>query len=134
MKLQLFLRLVAIALVSGTALLLTGSVQAQEIDNTVWDDGPTVAVFAQPVPSLADNELQPAVTESTAVSFAAMTTVPLPMKESSASQWTPVEGWLFASLLVCIALVALYALAEAKRANRSLAARTVRVNNGAALY
>ncbi len=135
MKVQNILRVTMIMIGIGAALLLTGSVQAQEIENTVWDDGPTVAPFAQPAPTLTANDLQPSSAKSLApeMSFAGVTTSPLITEEASVSQWTPVEGWLFVSLLVCIALVALYALEEAKRANRNIEARTIRFNNGAAL-
>jgi hypothetical protein len=34
-----------------------------------------------------------------------------------------IKGWLIVGMLVCIAIVALYALSEAKRANRNLSAR-----------
>ncbi len=135
MKVQNILRVTMIMIGIGAALLLTGSVQAQEIENTAWDDGPTVAPFAQPAPTLTANDLQPSSAKSLApvMSFAGVPTSPLITEEASVSQWTPVEGCLFVSLLVCIALVALYALAEAKRANRNIEARTIRFNNGAAL-
>jgi hypothetical protein len=45
-----------------------------------------------------------------------------------------VEGWVLATFLVCIALVALCALAQSKRANRNLDARTgAHISRGIAL-
>jgi hypothetical protein len=134
MKVQNIFRMKTILIGLGAALLLAGSVHAQEIENTVWDEGSNVAPFAQTALTPTTNNLQPAPAEAPTMSLAAMTTAPLITQEASVSQWTPVEGWLFASLLVCIALVAVYALAEAKRANRNIEARAVRLNNGAALY
>lgn len=129
MKIQNTLRMKLIAIGFGAALLLAGSAHAQEIENTAWNDGPNVAPFAQQAPTATANNLQTAPPETQTLTLAAMSTTPLATQDASVTQWPPVEGWLFASLLISIALVAFYALAEAKRANRNIDARMVRVDN-----
>jgi hypothetical protein len=114
MKLENSLRLQAILIGFGAALLLANSAPAQEIENTQFDDGPIVAEFAQPSPAPAPKDISPAVTTATLV-VAEQAAVPL---------GSSVEVWSTATVLFFIALVVLYALAEAKRANRNLAART----------
>jgi len=126
MKLQNILRMQAIVIGLGATLLLASSAPAQEIVNTEFPDGPNVAAFAQPAPAATVNDSDAAVVliPSVMSPAAASIATPVPAQAAAISLWYSVQGWVIASLLLCIGLVALYALAEAKRANRNLDART----------
>jgi hypothetical protein len=135
MKLQNIFRMQAIVIGLGAALFLTTSAQAQEITNDSFDDGPNVVALAQPSATPAASDLNSPVANSTAMTASAMISTPVVEQESAASLWTPVQGWLFAAFLLCVALISLYALVEAKRANRNLNTRvSSQVTNRVALY
>jgi hypothetical protein len=133
MKLQSFFRMQAMVIGFGAALFLASSVPAQEIDNTVWDDtNATVSVPVQPAAQPIPNDAN-STTDSGAINLAAMSTSSVLARESSASQWTPTEGWMVLSLLICIALVALRAFVVARRPNPNLNSRARQVDQRAAL-
>ena len=123
MKLQNIIRMQAMVLGFAGVLLLANSAPAQEIANESFDDGPNVAPLAQPAPASVSSDLNSAAAEPQIVVSAAMISEPIVARGAGISRWTLIEGWLIVSLLVCIAMGALYALSEAKRANRNLAAR-----------
>ncbi|MGB7848464.1 MAG: hypothetical protein WBL63_22820 [Candidatus Acidiferrum sp.] len=155
MKFQSFSRTLTIAIGFGAALLFANSAPAQEIANTQFDDGPFMA-YAQPAPA---SDLSPVVaaqgTENSqfvdgpvvaefpqpiaplvprVLSSAATIVTPNVAQEAALSMRTSTEDWMISALFVCIAWIALYALSEAKRANRNLEARTgTGINNPAAL-
>jgi hypothetical protein len=105
---------------STALVLLPASVKAQEISNTEFTDGPNVTALAQPSVS------QQAVTTTMPSSQAlqaneSISSAYAPSEQASLIQVpAPSEAWVTAALLVGILLIALYALAEAKRANRVL--------------
>ncbi len=120
MKVQNIFRMQAIVIGLGAALFLTTSAQAQEITNSSFDEGPNVVAFAQPSPTTAASALNSPAANSDVMTSAAMVSTPVVAQESAVSLWTPVEGWLFVAFLISVALISLYALVEAKRANRNL--------------
>jgi hypothetical protein len=136
MKLQNIFRMQTIVISLGAALFLATSAQAQEITNTSFDEGPNVVAFAQPAPAPAASNLSSPASNSPAMTpGSAMISTPIVVQESAASLWTPVEGWLFAAFLFCTALISLYALVEAKRANRNFKTRVApQVNREVALH
>ncbi len=123
MKLQNILRMQALVIGFAGLLLLASSARAQEIVNTSFDDGPNVAPSAQPSPAPAANDLNSEAGEPQAFVPAAMLSGPVVLRGAAIVRWNLIKGWLMVGMLVCIALVALYALSEAKRANRNLTAR-----------
>jgi hypothetical protein len=131
MKLQKILRTQAIVIGLGAALFLAGSVKAQDIENTVWAESTIAAPSTQAATCATANNEDAATADIYAMNFASVDATPLATEASvttQPSQWTPSEAWLLASLLVCTALVSLYALVEAKRANRNLANRANQIN------
>lgn len=139
MKIQNIIRTQMMVMGFGAALMLAGAAQAQEIDNTVWNDTPTVAASTQPAPvppapAAAKNEEAFTATETGAITLAPANAERVVEQESSVAEWTPSENRLMASLVVVIGLVALYALAEAKRVKRIIEDReAARMNRSAAL-
>ena len=123
MKLQNFFRTNLVVLGIAAALLFPRVVTSQEIENTDWNDGPYVAAFPQPAPAPAASDLYSAAPEPMTLSSSAMVSGSVVTREMALSQWSPMQLWMLASLLVCIAIVARYALAEVRRANRNLGAR-----------
>ena len=120
MKVQNIFQKQAILIGLGATLLLASSAPAQEIVNTSFDDGPTCVAFSQPAPAPLASDLNLTSAGSETVSPAAMIATPVMTEDATVSVWSSLEVWVIASLLVCISLVSLYALAEAKRANRNL--------------
>jgi hypothetical protein len=134
MKSQINFRMFAVLIALGAALLLAGTVNAQEITNTYFDDGPNVAAFPQPTPPTTAADLDAATLNLNAVTPIAMIATPVVTPEAVISLVTPVENWMVVSLLLCIAFVAVYALLVAKRAIRILNARAnAQANRRAAL-
>jgi hypothetical protein len=118
----------------GAALLFAGSVKAQEITNTEFSDGPYVTAFAQPTQSVS-TQVTPASTpvmnENQAMNAVATISMPVvsddgTLASSEIERWAAVAGILFVGLVVILLYCAaeLNALAELKRANSSLRART----------
>lgn len=118
------------ALVLGTAALLffTATVYAQEMASTAWNDGPATAVSPQSTPSPAANPAKPATTEPVSMSPDTAVAKPVATREAAVTQWAAVEIWMLGALLTSTAIVALYALFEARRANRSFKARMTSMN------
>jgi hypothetical protein len=118
----------AIVIGLGAALLMTGAARAQEIENTNFDDGPNVTKFAQPQHS--DFVVAPATAATPAAATSTSATdVPVTTREAALSVLAPIEGWMIAFLLLCIALIATYAVSELRaisqlrQARRNLNAR-----------
>jgi xanthine/uracil/vitamin C permease (AzgA family) len=113
----------------GAALLLCGSVRAQELENTNWDDGPGAVPFvqqasAQVVTSPINSDFAPP-TATIAKSVVTQAGV--------LSQSSPVEEWVMGALLVCTALVVLYAMTETRRRTQHVDDGTGQINSGDAL-
>ena len=118
----------------GAALLLAGSVKAQDITNTEFSDGPYVVAFAQPAES-AFAQSTPATSLPVTNEFrsvqAAAVSMPVVPGDDSGVAWSATEQWVVAgTLFIALGVIMFYcaaelaALAEVKRANRSLRART----------
>lgn len=140
MKIQNIIRTSTIAVgIAAGALFLASSVRAQEIVNTEFSDGPNVASFSQPAASNAA-AAQPLSAESTAADAntavpPAMTiSTPVVSEQALVSFENSAERWLIVSLMFGGAMLAVYAVAEVRRANRemNLQARTP-LTRGAAL-
>ena len=132
MKLRNLIRLNAVVIGIAAALFFTSSVRAQEIENTTWTDTPNTVAFLQAAPQPAtQSATQPAdttATDSLAISSSAVVSKPAAAREAAVTQWAAVEIWILCSLLICIAIVALYALIEARRVNREFQARFKAMN------
>jgi hypothetical protein len=123
MKLQNIFRMQAVVIGFAGLLLLASTARAQDIANTSFDDGPNVAPFSQPSPAPTTNDLNSEAGEPQAFVPAALLSGPVVLRGAGIVRWNLIKGWLIVGMLVCIAIVALYALSEAKRANRNLSAR-----------
>jgi hypothetical protein len=123
MKFQNSIRMHAIVIGFGAALLLASSASAQEIDNPTWDGGPNTISLAQPAPAPAAGDLGSAVASSRAMTSDAAIAKSLATQETLVSQATSVQGWMVASLIICFALAALYVQAETRRRKRNRDAR-----------
>src|SRR5882672_7305696 len=117
MKLRNIFRMQAMLVAFAAVMLMGTSVAAQEIENTVWDDGSNVAPLAQPAPTklaVDTNAANSTTADAQEINAAAMIQ-PNITPDGGTSQWTSVEVWAMISSLVFIAVIMLYALAEAKR-------------------
>lgn len=121
MKIQNIIRMQAMVLGVGAALLLTSSVRAQEIENTSFNDGPNMVAIEQQVPASAATSSTVAAVDSTAT---VSPTAPMMTEEAAVSTLAPVQISLLAFLVLCIALYAAHGVVEAKRLRRNLTART----------
>jgi endonuclease V-like protein UPF0215 family len=123
MNFQRISRLKLLLMVLAATILLAGSAMAQEIENSAFDDGPNVAAFDQHA------SVQGAISRAASV-VDAHSAKPMAVGMTSATvqadlaQTPSMNAWLSASLLICIALIAVYALVEAKRAKRNLQSRS----------
>ena len=128
MKFHTILRTQWLVTSLGAALLLAAPVNAQEITNTEFDDGPYVVPFSDTVstedPAVAAST--PVMTESQALQVVAAISAPSIPDEANLMQVSAVERWItiallvIASLLAVFILVELSVLVELKRARRSL--------------
>jgi|GEM_PF-2265200 uncharacterized MAPEG superfamily protein len=131
MKLQSILRLQAITIGLAAVLFLATSAHAQEIDNTVWNDGPDTSTTAQPAtvsaPVASTNNMQS--TASTQPAQASTLQRHLTTTNASLTELTPINGWLFALLLFCLTMILLLARAEAARFKNSSLVHVAQVKN-----
>jgi amino acid transporter len=128
MKLRNIIRLKALVIGTAVTLFFITTVQAQEIENTAWNDGSDVAAFLQSAPEQATQPAASPATDSVAMSPSTATTTAVATRESAVTQWAAVEIWILCSLLVCIAIVAVYALLETRRINRIFNAQMKSMN------
>ncbi len=130
MKIQNMIRMNVLVLGAGAILFFTASVQSQEIENTAWHDGPSVSASSQPAPPPvppAANENSP-TSDTLSMTPGAPASSPMAKQNSGTSPWASVELLLLASLLGSIIIVAINSLAEARRANRKVAAHLRAIN------
>jgi predicted metal-binding membrane protein len=132
MRFQRMLRTQMIITGLGAALLLAGSVKAQEITNTEFSDGPNVTAFAQPTAAVSAQVTPPStpVMNEYQATSAAVISMPV-VSDNGTLASSALERWAAAGLLFMALVVILFycaaelnALADLKRANRSLRART----------
>lgn len=131
MTFQKMLRTQLIVTGLGAALMLASSAKAQEITNTEFNDGPYVVAFLQPVSAQATPASTPVMNQSQAITAMAAISAPVVPDEETLVATSALERWAVAGVLfialgviVFYCLAELSALAELKRANRSLRART----------
>jgi len=123
MKYQNAFKTFAVVMGFAAISILAGSARAQEIENTRWDDGPNVVPYEQPAPSGVEDTYGTAAAAVPARESSAPVVKKIAAQQASVAEWDIAENWVFSSLLVFTAVIALYALAEAKRATRNLGAR-----------
>jgi hypothetical protein len=121
MKIQNILRTQAIVIGFGAALLLSSPAPAQEIVNTQFDDGPYVTTFAQPSPTVT-TAVAPASTVADASTVSPAIAIPTPVvtDEAVVSLENSAAYGLITSALFGLALLAVFAVGEFRRANRNL--------------
>jgi hypothetical protein len=128
MKIQNIIRTSTIAVgIAAAALFLAGSVHAQEITNTEFSDGPYVASFPQPTNAVVPVPAESAAADAnTAVPPTVAISTPVVTEQAMVSFENSAARWLIVSSLFGIAMLAVYAVAEVRRANRgmNLQART----------
>ncbi|MGB9519929.1 MAG: hypothetical protein WBQ61_22105 [Candidatus Acidiferrum sp.] len=121
MKIRNILRTQAIVIGFGVALLLANSASAQEIVNTTFNDGPNVASFDQPATTnVALGTSTTLVADAKATVPAAAVSTPVMSEEAMVSLENSVDRWLIGSSLLGMAILAIYAFAVVRRANRNL--------------
>jgi hypothetical protein len=133
MKFQKMLRTQMVITGLGAVLLFAGSAKAQEITNVEFSDGPYVTAFAQPAQAVsaeASPASTPVMTGTETMQTAAAVSFPV-VPDDGAVASSEVESWIVAGLLfIALGIIMFYcaaelsALAELKRANSSLRART----------
>jgi hypothetical protein len=121
MKVRNILRTQAIVIGFGAALLLANSAPAQEIVNSTFNDGPNVASFDQPVAksvTLGTSDETTAVQGNSGAVEASVAT-PIVSNEAVTAMENSAERWLIAASLCGLLMLAVYAVAEVRRANRN---------------
>jgi hypothetical protein len=118
MKVQNIFRMQAGLIGLGALLFLASSAPAQEIVNTSFSDGPNVTTFDQPTTPAAG---QVSAAGSTAVNAnasapAVEVSAPVVAEGAVVSFEDSAERWLIASAFFGIMMLAIYALAEVRRA------------------
>ena len=137
MKLRNIFRMQAVLVAFAAVMLMGTTAAAQEIENTVWADGPNVVPFAQPAPAEVAqvttdaNTADSTTTDGLELNAAAM--IQPNITPSGTSQWTSVEVWAMISSLVFIAAIMLYSLVEAKRNNKKFNSRVNQAKSWTAL-
>jgi hypothetical protein len=121
MKFQNIFRMQAIVIGLGAALFLASPAPAQEIVNTSFNDGPNVTSFDQPTtPAAAQvTAAQSAAGKSTTSAPAVAAAAPVVKNEAVVAVENSAERWVIISSFFGILMLALYALAEIRRARKS---------------
>jgi hypothetical protein len=124
MKIQNIIRTSAFAVgIAAAALFLASSVRAQEIVNTEFSDGPNVAPFPQPANAAVTAPVSAestAADANTAVPPVVTISTPVVTEQALVSLENSAERWLIVSLMFGGAMLAVYAIAEVRRANREM--------------
>lgn len=121
MKVRNILRMQAIVIGFGAALLLASSAPAQEIVNTEFNDGPNVASFDQPTTKNVESDTS-RDSKRTEATPAAVVSTPVVSNGEMVSLEHSAERWLIAASLFGLAMLAVFAAAEVRR-YRSTGAR-----------
>ena len=131
MKFQKMLRTHMVITGLGAVLLFAGSAKAQEITNTEFSDGPYVTAFAQPAQPVSAQASPASTPGSQTMQTLAAVSMPVAPDDGGVVASSEVESWIVAGLLfIALGIIMFYcaselsALAELKRANRSLRERT----------
>jgi hypothetical protein len=123
MKMQNIIRMQAMVMGFGAALVLASAVHAQEIVNTEFNDGPNVAAFQQPADTPAVTATPAAAASSHAVTPSGAVATPVVTEAALDSFEGSARRWLVASVFFGIAMLTVYALAEIRRSTRKLTER-----------
>jgi hypothetical protein len=115
MNIQNMVRTSAVVVGMGAALLFTSSVQAQEIENTIWPDGANVAPFEQPAAVTAAQNSRPAQVVALEVKKVSEKISDVAPQAASLIQQVPVYGLLIALAPTGLAFVAVSSLLKVKR-------------------
>jgi di/tricarboxylate transporter len=120
MKVQNIFRMQAAVIGLAAALFVASPAPAQEIVNTSFNDGPNTTSFDQPTaPAAAQvTAAQPATANSASAPALAVAT-PVVTNEAVVTMESSAEGWMIVSAFFGIMMLALYALAEVRRARKS---------------
>jgi di/tricarboxylate transporter len=121
MKVQNIFRMQAIVIGLGAALFLASPAPAQQIVNTSFNDGPNVATFDQPATPAAGQVSAAGTSAATATAPvpAVAASVPVVAQQAVVSFEDSAQRWLVVSAFFGIMMLALYALAEVRRARKS---------------
>jgi len=119
MKVQNVIRMQVVAIGFAAALFFASAAPAQEISNTEWPDGKDVVTAGNAATAQAAAQPNGAADAQVANSNATANT-PAVNQQAAAAQQTPIEGnWMTTSLVICFALLTLYALAGTRRGDRN---------------
>lgn len=123
MKFQNIIRTQIVLAGLGAALLLPISAKSQEVENATFNDGPNVVAFAKSSPAQAPVAASTSPADVNAVQPIRVTSLATITEQAGFAQDQSSVNWQTPVLLICIGVLALYALVEAKRANRNLRSR-----------
>jgi len=126
MKLQNIIRTQLVLAGLGAALLFAGFASAQEIVNVDFGDGSNTVAIEQPAtaqPTLVPNPAQAASAVVKSEDTNNTTLTDSLVGGDSLVQDPTAGAWLTTTLLICMALIAVYALAEAKHEERTFRSR-----------
>ena len=121
MKIQNMIRMQAVVIGFGAAMLLASAAPAQGIDNPTWDEGTNSTPLTQAAPAPTANNSNSAVADPTGATPVAQETV---TQAGVVPGKVPVERLTIASLLVCIGLVVVYMRENKKDRKRYLSVQT----------
>ena len=132
MKIQNMIRMQALVVGFGAALLMASAAPAQEIDNPTWDEGTNSVPFTQPAAPPVENSSNTAVAgHPSGATPSKVVGRQITSEASVIPQEIPIERWTIAALVVCLALVVVYAREEKKRSDRYIArSRAAREQHG----
>ena len=133
MKIQNILRTQVAVIGFAAAFLLAGGARTQEIDNTVWEDSPSVERFPQPAPAAVANNGNAVMANPVETDTATVVAQSSVVREAVVSGGTAREGWLIAMSIMLMAPVAVLLLAKVRRAKQNIQARAYHSKRSAAL-
>jgi hypothetical protein len=124
MKIQNMIRMQAVVIGFGAAMLLASAAPAQEIDNPTWDEGTNSTPLTQAAPAPTANNSNSAVADPTGATPVATVAQETVTQAGVVPGKVPVERLTIASLLVCIGLVVVYMRENKKDRKRYLSVQT----------
>lgn len=133
MKIQNILRTQVAVIGFAAAFLLAGGARAQEIDNTVWEDSPSVERFPQPAPAAVANNGNTVMANLVQTDTATVVAQSSVVREAVATGATAREGWLIGMSIALMAPLAVLVLAKVRRAKKNIDAHAYHSKRSAAL-
>jgi len=119
MKMQNIIRMQAVVIGLGAALLIASKAQAQEIVNTEFNDGPYVTAYDQPT-TTAQAIATPQAKMATDASPTVVAAAPVVVDEAMVAVGTTLERLLIAASFLGLSLYVVYAFSELRRSDREL--------------